>query len=668
MKKSLVVLLPLLFCGLSWHLEAQSLDNSGDSMLSGTYYFRQVLYSSDTSGDFVDAASVYGNLTFDGQGHYSMTGSVCDYNNGCTSTAAALSTTGTYVIGANGFGYITSPYVSGDLVYGLVSKGIFIGSTTETTQLYIDLLVAAPVGSTPATNSTFQGTYSIVYTDPTLPIDALFQANPDGQGNLGTINASGYYEPGGTTSSGAVAFSSQSQTLTGVKYSFSNGGASINLGGNGSFLPTSMLLYTSPDGNFVFGGAYNGFDFFIGVRASSGAPNFSGLYYQAGLDSDLAYFDSYYGSLNAYSDGTILEHERQSLFGGGVFDYTFYDTYPAPLTSTGTYDDANFLSQHFIFGEGGAVRIGYGASYSGQSPILGITVALLAPSFSGSGVYLNPTGVLNDGSFAPFTAHLSPGELIALFGTGLSSGVASASTLPLQNTLGGVQVMINGRAAPLLYVSPTQINAVVPYFTENVAQIQVISNGKSSNTVTELMNQTSPGIITYSPADGTGYAAALHQNFTVVSPTSPAQPGETIQVYLTGLGAVTPSIADGSPGISTSPYNTTTNTIMADISGTTANVGFSGLAPGFAGVYQLNIAIPATGLTAGDNSLDIEGPDSYTSEALISIGSGTAAVRSGETPQVETPDKSPRRSKRPSSRQRHIDPQSRIHSASRPSS
>ena len=68
MKKSLVVLLPLLFCGLSWHLEAQSLDNSGDSMLSGTYYFRQVLYSSDTSGNFVDAASVYGNFSVRWQG------------------------------------------------------------------------------------------------------------------------------------------------------------------------------------------------------------------------------------------------------------------------------------------------------------------------------------------------------------------------------------------------------------------------------------------------------------------------------------------------------------------------------------------------------------------------------------------------------------------------
>ena len=258
MKKSLVMLFPVLFCGLSWHAQAQTLDSSGDSMLNGTYYFRQVLYVSDEDGDFVDAASVYGNITFNGSGSYSMSGSVCDYNNGCTSTASALSTTGTYVIGANGFGYITSPYVTGDLVYGLVSNGIFVASTTETTNLYIDFFVAAPVGSTPAANATLKGTYTIAYTDATVPLDALFQATADGQGNLGTINASGFYEPGGTTSSGEVEFSSQEQTLTGVKYAFSDGPRCERQFRRvrEPFPATSDSIYVSPDGNFIFGGAF----------------------------------------------------------------------------------------------------------------------------------------------------------------------------------------------------------------------------------------------------------------------------------------------------------------------------------------------------------------------------------------------------------------------------
>jgi len=648
------LLLLFLIAGLVSQATAQTLDNSGNGMLKGTYYFRQVVYTSN------DAASVYGNISFDGNGNYSISGSICDFNNGCTSTAAAFTHTGTYVIGASGMGYITSPVVSGDLVYGLVSKGIFIGSSTEDTQNN-DFFVAAPVGSTPATNSTFQGTYWISYTDPNVPVDALFQANADGQGNLGTINASGFYE------AAAGSASSLSQTLTGVHYAFSNGAASVTFGGNGqTLLPTGALLYISPDGNFVFGGTYNGQDFFVGVRAASGTPNFNGLYYQAGIDSDLSQFDTYYGSFSALSGGVLLGHERVSQFG----DYTFFDTYL--LNSDGTYDDPA-LSQHYIFGAGGAIRIGFGQAYSTSGtpcstpsstcfpPILGINVAFQAPSFSGSGVYLNPTGVLNTASFSPFTARLSPGEFISLFGSGLASGVASASTLPLPITLGGVQVMINGRAAPLNYVSPTQINAVVPYLTESVAQIQVISNHQSSSTVTELVGLTSPGVFTYSPANGTGYAAALHSNFSVVSTSSPAQPGETIQVYVNGLGAVTPTVTDGAPGSGTSPYNTTTNTITTDIDGTAASVSFSGLAPGFAGVYQLNIAIP-TGIGAGDHYLDIQGPDGFTSEAGITIGSGTAAAAAQPEATVQGRNR-PRRAAPVSKHSRRI-PDSLLHGRS----
>lgn len=633
--------LPLiLFAGLVGQATAQTLDSSGDGMLSGTYYFRQVAYYYNASTEASDLTSIYGTITFNGSGSYSLSGSVCDYENSCGNGAQPVTNftlSGSYVIGANGFGYITSPYgpvladlglgTSGDLIYGLVSHGVFTGSATETTQPYNDLFIAAQLGSPAATNSTFSGTYSVAYTDPSLPTDAFFQLSPNGSGTIGTVSASGYYESG-YNSDGSAAYSPQSQTSTGVQYSFSNGAASVSFGGNSNnaLLPPSVLLYISPDGNFVFGGAYNGWDIFVGVRTGSATPNFNGLYYQAGIDSDLVYFDTYYGSLNAYSDGTILDHQRLPLLVSTLpGDYTFYDSYSL---SGNAYDDEE-LSQHYVFSSNGAYRIGYGQSYGGYAPILGINVAVQAPTFSGSGMYLNPTGVLNDASFAPFTARLSPGELVALFGTGLSTQTASASTLPLPTTLGGVKVVINGFSAPLIFVSPTQINAVIPYEVTNVAQIQVVSatnSSQTSNTVTELMNyDTSPGIFTYNPADGTGYAAALHQNFSVVSPSNPAQPGEVIQVYVTGLGAVTPAVNDGSPGTAISPYNTTTNTIQADVNGTIASVGFSGLAPGFAGVYQLNISIP-TGLTPGDNPLDISGPDSYTSEALISIGSGSAAV------------------------------------------
>ncbi len=228
-------------------------------------------------------------------------------------------------------------------VYGLVSKGIFIGSATETTQFYNDLFIAAPVGSTPATNSTFQGSYTISYTDP-LYSNQMRYLRPMPMGKETWAPSTPPAITSQATPHGSVSLQTLSQTLTGVKYNFSNGGASINFGGNGQvLLPTSVLLYISPDGNFVFGGAYNGFDLFVGVRTESGTPNFNGLYYQAGIDSDLAQFDTYYGSFNAYSDGTILEHQRVAGFG----DYSlFYDSYT--FTGDGTYDD-QYLSATLHF-------------------------------------------------------------------------------------------------------------------------------------------------------------------------------------------------------------------------------------------------------------------------------------------------------------------------------
>jgi uncharacterized protein (TIGR03437 family) len=156
-----------------------------------------------------------------------------------------------------------------------------------------------------------------------------------------------------------------------------------------------------------------------------------------------------------------------------------------------------------------------------------------------------------------------------------------------------------------------------------VAQFQVINNGQASNVVTEFVNLTTPGVFTQDES-GSGYAAALHVNGSPVTPASPAQAGETVAVYMSGLGTVFPAILDG-VGAPSNPPSTTSNTFNADISGTTANIAFQGLAPGFAGLYQVNIQIP-TGLTAGDNSLDIGGPDSYTAEAFISIATPASST------------------------------------------
>jgi uncharacterized protein (TIGR03437 family) len=308
-------------------------------------------------------------------------------------------------------------------------------------------------------------------------------------------------------------------------------------------------------------------------------------------------------------------HQRvNDVFNQYATGYTYSETYAVKPDGT----DGNPYMR-YVVGAGG-VRIG-----SGIGPYLGIQVALPAPNFSGSGVFLSPAGVVNSASSAPFTAGVVPGEFVTLYGANLAPGTETATTIPLPTTThNGVQVTVNGLPAPLNYVSPGQIQVLVPYAVgSTIARIQVNNNGALSNAVTEFVNLTAPGVFT-NPSGGVGYGIALHGDYSFVTPQSPAQVGETVSVYLTGLGTTDPMVPDGAAGPASSQTN---NTITADIGGLAATVTYSGLAPQWAGLYQINVTVPS-GVTAGDNSLDISGPDSYAAEALIPVGTATAASAS----------------------------------------
>lgn len=610
----------LLACAMAATASAANWDTSGNDLLKGTYYFRNVVWLvGDDSGNLGRAIAVYGNINFDGNGNYTLTNAqVMDSN---ANGPQSFSTTGTYSISASGFGFLSSPVSKGDSVYGLVSRGIFIGSSTEST--FNDLFIAAPLASPLPANGSFSGTYSMVDVDfptgsPLDTRDSQFDLNPDGNGNIGNVRATGYIGGNGT--------SVVTQNIGGVRYFFSNGGANVNFGGSltaNNLIAGTKYLYMSADGAFVFGGSPTAWDMIVGVRTGTATPTFGGLYYQAGIvqdESQLSFgsadLNTYYGSMKATS-GIILAHQRLlSLFANNALDYTYSDSYT--LKSDGTYND---VDHHYFFGSGGAIRIGLGINTS-----LGINVAIQAPSFQAPGVYVNPTGVLNAASSSMFTAGIAPGELITLYGTNLAPDFAADSSFPF--TLGGVQVMINGRPAPIYVVSPNQISAVVPFATnELIAAIQVINNNVSSNTVTSFVGLTAPGVFT-KPEGGIGYAAALHPDYSLVTSAHPAQAGETVSIFVTGLGAVSPAVADGAPGPA-STFSLTTNSITVLIGNQKAVTSFVGLAPGLVGLYQINAKVPS-GVTPGDASVDVAGPDFYTRQALLPIGPGTAPASIGE--------------------------------------
>jgi len=613
-------------------------DTSGNGLLKSgtTYYFREVAWLvGDQSGTLGDAVSIYGNIVFDGNGNYTLNNAqICEYESGCNTLAtvgAYTGVTGTYAIGANGYGFITNLVLSGDYIYGNVSaQGVFIGSSTENTTGYNDLFIAAPLASPLPTS--FQGTYAM--TDIDFPGAGLqgqgvaytrsssFQIQPNA-GNLGASSATGYIAGNGTTST--------SQSISSASYFFSGGAAVINFSGAYSYSATSLLndkryLYFSPDGNFVFGGSPNGWDMMVGVRTSGGtAPAFNSLYYQAGVDQDdstlgagYAATNSRYGSVIAVS-GTETEYGHRrilSLFNNNPYDYTHGDAYTA--NSDGTYDDPY---DHYWFSSDGNYGVGIGTG-----SLLGINLLLKAPSFSGQGVYIYPDGILNVGSNAPFTARFAPGELVSIYGTNLASTTAVNYSLPA--TLGNVQVMVNGNPAPILFVSSGQINAVIPLTTTGpIASVQVINNGTPSNIVTNFVGLTQPGVFGVYGYDGYPYLPAVqHSDYSLVTPANPVQPGETLFVYLTGLGDIDSS-------------GTALQTITSYIDGVQGTVIYDGTQlTTIGGAYQLNVTLPTTGISTGQNVfLDVSGPDAYNSEVQIPIATGAAADSPATAQKVRRP-------------------------------
>jgi uncharacterized protein (TIGR03437 family) len=185
-------------------------------------------------------------------------------------------------------------------------------------------------------------------------------------------------------------------------------------------------------------------------------------------------------------------------------------------------------------------------------------------------------------------------------------------------------VTVAGIPAPLIYVSGTQISAVVPYelaqFT--TASVLVKYLGQSSNGISTNVATTMPGLFTLN-ASGTGPGAILNQNGSTNSPSAPASRGDTIVVYLTGEGQTSPA---GVTGKVTTPSATPPLTpapllpIAILIGGQPANYSFAGEAPGFvSGVMQLNVVVPqAAGTGAQPITVQI-GANKSQSDVTVSI-------------------------------------------------
>ena len=228
---------------------------------------------------------------------------------------------------------------------------------------------------------------------------------------------------------------------------------------------------------------------------------------------------------------------------------------------------------------------------------------------------LTAAGIVGAASYGPA---ISQGQIISLFGSNfLASGRADATALPLPTQLGpgNTSVSACGQSIPLYNVFPGQINAQLPFEcpTSGTAQLEVTSGGQSSSVQTINLSAVSPGIFTMNAA-GTGDGAIFHGDSSLVSATSPAKGGEQVVIYCTGLGATTPSFATGT---AVNAANVTTNPVTVTIGGRTATVVHSGLTAGFAGLYQVNVTVPA-GLS-GSQPVAMSGVGGVSSAAGVTM-------------------------------------------------
>ncbi len=227
------------------------------------------------------------------------------------------------------------------------------------------------------------------------------------------------------------------------------------------------------------------------------------------------------------------------------------------------------------------------------------------------------TGIVSGGSLA--TGPIAPNEWVALKGSGLSATtgnwVVTGTTLPTQ--VNGVGVTVNGEAAPVSFVSNSQINFLVPADVQvGTAQIVTTNNGLTSAAVAATVNTIAPSFFTIGTANGNNFIAATHANGSLIGPaglitgvtTTPAAPGEIIVLYGTGFGpALTQNVLSVTP------------TIVID--GIAANVIFAGIAG--AGLDQFNVTVPANAAAGNVLVVGLSGNAETQSNAFITVASKT---------------------------------------------
>lgn len=217
------------------------------------------------------------------------------------------------------------------------------------------------------------------------------------------------------------------------------------------------------------------------------------------------------------------------------------------------------------------------------------------------------------------TGPVAPGEIVVLYGSGIGPAqltINQPSNGVWSTSLAGTTVVIGGIAAPILYTSPNQVGAVVPFGISGSSVTVVVQNqGQTTAAQTLAVAAAAPGVFTLNYS-GTGPAVAFNQNGQLNSSLNPAARGSQLTLYVTGLGQTSPAGTDGLLG--TAPLPAAGQTVTATFGGQPATVlSATGVAGQVAGMMQVTVQVPA-GITPG-------------SAVAVGLQAGNASAPSGVT-------------------------------------
>ncbi len=329
---------------------------------------------------------------------------------------------------------------------------------------------------------------------------------------------------------------------------------------------------------------------------------------------------------------TLAGAYAASGYGWFVVDNLLLNSSLVPVSSFGktggttsgfaVFDQAGFLTTAATAASPGVIQrldLGSGSGYAPtrmtEAPVLGTpgapftrTLGVLASrsaliSLTTSGftalswdfdAFTVPPSISQVVNAADFRAPLAPGGLMAVFGSRLSPTNAASSEMPLPRALGESCLLVNGAAVPMLFASPGQINAQMPFEASGNVTLVLYTPGGVSGTYHTQLSPTAPSVFMSGTAGPlTGLPTVVRAaNGQLVTAANPIRRGDTVVAYLTGMGRTWPVVESGAPA----PYHPLAEVVetpVVTLGGFELPVAYAGLTPGLVGVNQINVRVPS---------------------------------------------------------------------------